>query len=311
MLSFTEQTFSIYELTEHILLQLNDHVEIIRAQRVCRTWKDVIQTSPALQDACWYQPYNIRDAQTRSISGQQTQPWKLNPAFNRIGVSISKGTRDEVHLADRIQEEGNFSLEERIYDKPGSWTTMLATQPPCQRMLVECYGDYSHDETMFYLIVSMTGCLLMGDIMAVLAECQNRQECGLDRWGGVRHYTGQLLQWEERHWDAYHWVALDKMPDNVSIKVAVELPWGSGGCPAFSLRRLYGSKHFLREMIFHKMIMDDGHEYQWDHWNHGGFPGKPVCKTEKYKANLLVVREHQEGYMSDYSHIFRLLSDVE
>jgi hypothetical protein len=64
-------------------------------------------------------------------------------------------------------------------------------------------------------------------------------------------------------------------------------------------------------MILHKMTMDDGdEEYQWDYWHHGGSPGRPVCKTEPYKANLLVVRQHQEGYLSNCSHIFRLLSDV-
>ncbi|KAE8349050.1 hypothetical protein BDV28DRAFT_142033 [Aspergillus coremiiformis] len=303
MPSSAEQTFSIYELTEHIILQLDSPVEIIRAQRVCRNWRDVIQTSPGLKEACWYQSSNTRDAQTRSISGEQI--WKLNPAFNRIGVSISIDRGEDRKLIDGVQEMGDFSLEEAIYDKPGSWTTMLATQPPCQRMVVECYGDYSGDETMFYQIVSMTGCLCMGDIMAVLAECQNRQQCGLDRWAGVRHYTGRLIRWEEIHWNTYDWVALETMPDNVSIKVAVELPWGSGGCAAFSLRRVYGSEPFLHEMIPHKMITDQGQEYQW---RYGSI--NPVCKI-KYQANLLVVRDHQEGYLSTCSNVFRLLSGVQ
>jgi hypothetical protein len=148
MPSSTQQTFSILELTEHILLQLNDPVEITRAQRVCRAWRKIIQTSPALRDACWYQSYKAKDAQTRSMPGQHTQPWKLNPAFNRLCVSISKDTTDEVHQLRGVQDRGEFSLERRIYDKPGSWTTMLATQPPCERMLVECYSEYSSDETM-------------------------------------------------------------------------------------------------------------------------------------------------------------------
>ncbi|KAE8340466.1 hypothetical protein BDV24DRAFT_164438 [Aspergillus arachidicola] len=292
MPSSTEQTFSIYELAEHIFLQLNDPVEIISAQRVCRNWRDVIQTSPILQEACWYQSSN---------TGVQT--WKLNPAFNRIGVSISKNRGQHEEPKDGLQEKGDFSLGDRIYDTPGSWTTMLATQPPCQRMLVECYSDYSDDQTIYYQIVSMSGYLLMGDIMAILAECQNRQQYGLDRWGGVRHYTGRLLQCEESDWDLYHWVALEEMPDDVSIKVAIELPWGSGGCPGFSLRRLDGGGHFLHEMILHRMIMNNGQEYKWE------YSVDPADKTE-YKPNLLVVREHQEGYLSASSNMFRLLSDV-
>ncbi|KAF7122596.1 hypothetical protein CNMCM5793_000621 [Aspergillus hiratsukae] len=293
MPSSAERTFSIYELAEYIILQLNDPVEIIRAQRVCRTWRDIIQTSPALQEASWYQSSSTRDAPARSISSGQT--WKLNPAFNGIGVSISKHTHKYGEPIAGLQEKGDFSLEEDIYDKPGSWTTMLATQPPCQRMVVGCYSE-------FYVIVSMTGCLLMGDIMAVLAECQNRQQCGIDRWCGVRHYSGRLVRWEESDWDGYHWVALDKMPDDVSIKVAIELPFGSGVCPAFSLRRLFGSEHFLHEMIMHKMILDDGQEYQWEYYGRSMALVRKTKQT-KYKANLLVVREHQERYLSAGSNV--------
>jgi hypothetical protein len=101
-----------------------------------------------------------------------------------------------------------------------------------------------------------------------------------------------------------------KMSNDVSIKVAVTIPWGGPECPAFSLRRPHGSKDFLHEMILHKMITDDGSEYQWDYRYHGGSPGKPVCQKEPYKANLLVVQHLQEGYLSNCSHIFRLISDV-
>lgn len=94
------------------------------------------------------------------------------------------------------------------------------------------------------------------------------------------------------------------------IKVAVTIPWGGPDCSAFSVWRLHDSKNFWHEMILHKMITSDGDEYQWDNWNHGGYPGKPVCKTGEYKANPLVVREHHEGYLSDCSHIFRLPSDA-
>ncbi|KAE8376967.1 hypothetical protein BDV26DRAFT_282244 [Aspergillus bertholletiae] len=292
MPSSAEKTFGIYELAEHILLQLNDPVEIIRVTLV--SWRNVIQTSSALQEACWYQSPHTKGAQMQSISGKQA--CKLNPAFNRIGIPVS--------LLDG-REIGNFNLEEGIYEKPGSWMTMLATQPPCQRMLLECFSDYSGDDFMHYEIVSMTGCLFMGDIMAIIAECQNRQQRGLDRWAGVTHYTGRLARFEEDDWENSHIDALDQMANDVSINIAVELPWGCGGCAAFSLRRLHGSENFLHEMILHKMIVDDGEEYRW-----GGGLVAPSDKI-KYKANLLVVREYQEGYLSDCRNIFRLLSDVE
>ncbi|OKL57125.1 hypothetical protein UA08_07507 [Talaromyces atroroseus] len=297
MRPFAEQTFGIYELAELIFLQLESPIDLIRAQRVCRTWRGIIQTSHAIQVACWYEPCGTRDTQTRPVSSRQA--WRLNPCFNRIGVSIS------------TEGWGEFNLTERIYDIPGSWATMQATQPPCQNMLIECYGDYSHDETLYYLIASMTGSLLMGDVMAVLAECQNRQGYGLDRWAGVEHYTGRLVQWFKDQWSPEDQMVVDIILDDVSTKVVVvSLPFASGEYPAFSLRRVNSSKRFLHEMILHKMVMNDGREYQWGH-SKSPFLVNPVCKTGDYKANLLVVREHQEGYLSDYSHVFRLLSDVE
>jgi hypothetical protein len=144
MPSPTEKVFSIYELTAQILIYIHDPVELVRTQRVCRAWRDIIQTSPALQAACWYQPRT----QSPSETVDETQPWILNPAFSRLGFTISKDESNKVYAAGGIQERADFSLEKRIYDKPGSWTTMLATQPPMQRIMIECYGDYSGDETM-------------------------------------------------------------------------------------------------------------------------------------------------------------------
>ncbi|KAF9885217.1 hypothetical protein FE257_000577 [Aspergillus nanangensis] len=298
MPSAVRQAFGIYELIEQIILQLNNPVEIIRAQRVCRNWRDIVQASPALQEACWYQPSNTKNAETRSDSGQQT--WQLNPAFKCIGVSLP--TTD-------TEAQGDFSLEKRIYDMPGSWTTMLATQPPCQRIAVACYSDYSDDRMMQYLIISLQEPLLMGDVMAVLAECQNRQKCGVDRWAGVRHYTGQLYRYHESDWEDEF--SSQKMPKDVSINVVVEQAWGSGDYPAFSLRRIYGSKRFLHEMILHEMIDDWGNRYQWDWWNHGGLKERQN-RVLDYQANLVVVKEHQEeGYLAECRDIFRLLSDIQ
>lgn len=81
------------------------------------------------------------------------------------------------------------------------------------------------------------------------------------------------------------------MPNDASIQVAVSLPWGSGDFPAFSLRRVHGSKRFLHEMILHKMIDDDGNEYRWEYLDHSRSlsPMRLVCKTANYKTNLLVV----------------------
>ena len=138
--------FSSFELVAHlpeilecILLQLESIEEIIRAQQVCRNWKLLVQNSPALQEACWYR------ARNRAVGAEPTDQWawELNPVLNNIGFAV----RDGLPQAKQ-QEYVEMNLAERIYDKPGSWTTMLVTQPPCPRIDVECYGDYSGDETM-------------------------------------------------------------------------------------------------------------------------------------------------------------------
>jgi hypothetical protein len=74
------------------------------------------------------------------------------------------------------------------------------------------------------------------------------------------------------------------MPNDVFIKVAVELPWGVAACPALFLRHFYGSKAFL-----HEMIDDYGDEYRWGDFDHLRSLGSMglTCKT---KVNVLVVR---------------------
>ncbi|KOC18624.1 hypothetical protein AFLA70_146g003161 [Aspergillus flavus AF70] len=200
MPSSAEQTFLIYELTEHIILQLDDPVEILRAQRVCRRWRDLIQTSPVLHVACWYQSSSkLKHAQTRPISDEKA--WRLNPAFDQIGVPLPKSPGEDADLIDELQTKGHFMFDANLDDTPVSWMAMLATQPPCQQMLIECHRDYSGYQTMSYHIESMTGCLLMSDVIAFLAECQKP---------GVKYTTIR--------------VALDRMPASVSSKVAIELP---------------------------------------------------------------------------------------
>jgi len=146
--------------------------------------------------------------------------------------------------------------------------------------------------------------------MAILAECQNRQECGVDRWAGVRHFTGSLFPTTEVDEDVQP--ILQAMADDVSIKVVVGQAWGTGEFPAFSLRRVHPpAEHrphdpasymkFLHELVVHKMVWY-GYEYRWDGENYGGLrPEWRVCKTGEYKANLLAVGSHEVEYLENCS----------
>ncbi|KAK3303797.1 uncharacterized protein B0T15DRAFT_401440, partial [Chaetomium strumarium] len=273
---------------------------LLWAQLVCRRWRDVIQDSPALQEACWYQ--YLGEKLPDGI-GQHPAAWRLNPVFNLLGVTIGS---DQPGLSP---EHGDFDLTKRVHDKPESWTTMHATQPPCQLMEIQCYGDHSGDETMYSIIQSTTGRLLLGDVMAVLAECQNRMECGVDRWAGVVHYRGRLFPTTERDYvqDENYLSILQAMADDVSIKVVVGQAWGSGEFHAFSLRRLHppvkrvacdahvpaSYVNILYELVAHDMVWG-GVEYKWDVAGHGPLRERHrVGKTEAYHANLLAARGHE------------------
>lgn len=137
----TDKALDIYELLERIILEIGDASEIIKTQRVCRRWWTIIQDSPRLHEACWYKSLDCG----QEDDGQQT--FKLNPCFGRLDLSLVLYTRyPHVEIA---HEYGLFNLEKRIYDKPGSWTTMLATHPPCKRVHITCGSDYgSADEEM-------------------------------------------------------------------------------------------------------------------------------------------------------------------
>lgn len=173
------------------------------------------------------------------------------------------------------------------------------------------------------MIESTTDCLLLGDVMAGLAECLNRQERAVDGWAGVRHYTGGLVPVTEVEWSKLKFGSssiLEEMPHNVLVKVAVEQAWGAGRYPSYSFRRLYphtelggyptGAMCSLHELTLYKTI-HDGIKYKWHGWKRRREKERAfVCKTGEYEANLLALEEEHDGYLAECSHIFRFLSDV-
>jgi hypothetical protein len=82
----------------------------------------------------------------------------------------------------------------------------------------------------------------MGDVMAVLAECQNRQDCGVDFGSGLPVFTARLFPTtgvDHDHQDQYYLSVLEELADDVSVKVVKGEPWSAGEVPAFSLRRVH------------------------------------------------------------------------
>lgn len=154
--------------------------------------------------------------------------------------------------------------------------------------------------------------------MAILAECQNRQRRGVDRWAGVTHDFGRVFPGIDEEWYGGECISiLENMPDDVSINVAVCQAWGSGDFPAFSLRRLCpldgtdgclsGGSRFLHELIVRRMV-NGGHEYKWEGRSYyGEKQQQDGHKAGGYQAKLLAVARYEDGYLSDCRDIFRLV----
>ncbi|KAI9733890.1 MAG: Transcriptional regulator [Cirrosporium novae-zelandiae] len=292
MATSTARIFAVYELVELILYNLSSMEEILQAQRVCRTWKTIIKKSKSIRQALWYAvpdgSYNIDTLPT--VNKSISPLWKLNPMIARLGISLNvheTGHADVSLIPNNVYDTGDVDLTKGIYDIPGSWATMLATQPPCRMYLIECQSDW----------------LLLGDLMAVLAEAQNRQKGGVDRWAGVVHYSASLYPTKSPEFpedasrgliDEERRSILEAMDNNVSVKVVVSQAWGSGDYPAFSLKQKgllkdkprrgldpedgYGFRH---ELITHEM------DYQWDWAHHSEHKMYPPFTNYEYHARLL------------------------
>ncbi|QKX60280.1 uncharacterized protein TRUGW13939_07423 [Talaromyces rugulosus] len=195
MASSAERAFAVAELREMILLELDCPVEIIRAERVCRAWRNMIQGSQKLQQACWYQ------AQQPVTTTTPTPPadgdlWRLNPTFKKFGFEVRNPSdmvvdsdiREEMDhavdplywgltdLRENIRQSGSI-YNKPLYRKPGSWDTMLATQPPCRWMIVTDFdSDGVFSPSMVYTRDPVNGGLLMGHVMAVVKNHISRRE---------------------------------------------------------------------------------------------------------------------------------------
>lgn len=125
-----KKVFSIDTIFELITLQLDYH-EIVRAQRVCRYWKNTIRSSLPLSKACWYLPHD------RVSGSDNSEIYDLNPIFNRFGIEVRDSNAPRVR---GIFDFNIFNFDTKIW--LGSWKSMLATQPPCKRMIIRCGGGF-------------------------------------------------------------------------------------------------------------------------------------------------------------------------
>ncbi|KAK5708281.1 hypothetical protein LTR97_000821 [Elasticomyces elasticus] len=118
----THQVFHFTELLEIILLDLPMQ-DLLLAQRVCSTWKGVIDGSQAIQRALFFIPGSTTDITYGSIDWKYSQQrlkckpgFALNPLF--VAKNLSK-ERDATTTTEHLRKV-----------KGGSCARMFDTQPP-------------------------------------------------------------------------------------------------------------------------------------------------------------------------------------
>ncbi|KAI1162232.1 hypothetical protein F5B18DRAFT_625157 [Nemania serpens] len=153
-----EAVLAIPELLEAILLQLDMTSLLVLASRVNKTWNHLIETSPAIQQALYFQPIlddrSARNPRQKSIATTTCQP-TANPlllkkfgeyffdtgehhgrvhrccdAFHKLpweeNRGIDLGTMLEMQRATTSQERDCS----RFTCRGASWRRMLVSQPP-------------------------------------------------------------------------------------------------------------------------------------------------------------------------------------
>lgn len=146
MSSSIERVFGTFELLADIFSHL-DYKDILRCQRVCRTWQGVVRGSPTVRQAAWYPPYEPPGSDTWTYKPPRLQKaglgttggypiYELHPVLKSLRFRLDTGFSYDNFTSfidgwDISPELNKFRI------RPGSWSNMLATSPPCPELWVE------------------------------------------------------------------------------------------------------------------------------------------------------------------------------
>ena len=146
--SLALRVFSTIELLEQVLLHLGAK-NLVRLQRVCRQWKDLMARSETLQERLFLSPAPIR----------AFAPWKRAPPppFARLANPTRVSTTSpnatpittlhpalEDASADVYDTRIDFMIDaKKLLDcEPASWRRTFVTQPPTTSLLLYCVFEW-------------------------------------------------------------------------------------------------------------------------------------------------------------------------
>ncbi|KAK4898588.1 hypothetical protein LTR27_003760 [Elasticomyces elasticus] len=153
----TQKVLNLPELLEAILLQLPIR-DLLFAQKICRTWKTTINTSPAVKKALFFAPGTVNDVRYNSpnhksvaqclADGQSASPSDYAAAQEcamhmRVVRSSHFAMKPLLMRQSRTTKGLDFQPGpfRRGADPQESWSRMFATQPPgSTHMEVEVVG---------------------------------------------------------------------------------------------------------------------------------------------------------------------------
>ncbi|CAK4030492.1 f-box domain [Lecanosticta acicola] len=149
------RVLELYELAETILLYLPLQ-DLLLANRVCKTWHDVMERSDKINKVLFKQPMDDRRIsyphETFKLAPGMTQPsWRTKDtpdsgvAYPAINPFIAKSIREGPYYGTSIHSflvkvcprDGQACATLRWGDG-GSWATMLLTQPPAKKLFYQC-----------------------------------------------------------------------------------------------------------------------------------------------------------------------------
>jgi len=137
-----QKVFSIPELLEAILINLSLQDILINAQRVCRTWTAIIDSSSALQQHLFFTPTPRSSA---AKSGWTKNPLLLKkfPAWfgdirvtHRFYIPRPYKTHDNVYDVSHIKNSDWASCPDAYSRPEASWRRMLVMQPAVQLLKI-------------------------------------------------------------------------------------------------------------------------------------------------------------------------------
>ncbi|GFF86609.1 hypothetical protein IFM61606_05443 [Aspergillus udagawae] len=128
------------ELLEYVLLYLDVQSLLTSAQRVCRSWTRLIQTSPRLQQVLFFKP----------IPPERCPEKLINPLLARHFTGLLPASMDPYGVRDgslRHPWSEQADRRQKFFRREASWRRMLVQQPPASLAYVET--SHSHGDWIY------------------------------------------------------------------------------------------------------------------------------------------------------------------